>query len=82
MMPILHCKAGKVQEYVKQQIEFFDRPTSGAERAAFWNGTGEYSMGTSEAVKKVKKDLKKITKRKSDTNENRRMYPVNFIFTI
>lgn len=31
--------------------------TSGAERAACWNGTGEYNRGTSTVFKKVKKDL-------------------------
>lgn len=37
--------------------------TSGAERAAFSNGTGEYNTGTSTAFRKVKKDLKMITRK-------------------
>lgn len=40
--------------------------TSGAERAAFWNGTGEYNKGTSIPVKKVKRDLKTTTRKKTD----------------
>lgn len=38
--------------------------TSGAERAAFWNGTGEHNKGTSIAVKEVKKDLETTTRTK------------------
>jgi hypothetical protein len=41
----------------------FTIPTSGEERAAFWNGTGEYNTGTSTPDKKVREDLKARTRR-------------------
>jgi len=51
--------------YIEKSKIKFATPTSGAERAAFWNGTGEYNTGTSTPERKVREDLK-TTRRKCD----------------
>jgi hypothetical protein len=40
-------------------LQILSKPTSGAVRAAFSNGTGEYRIGTSMPVRDINKYLKK-----------------------